>query len=496
MAIEIFKLFGSIMVDNKDANKQLDQTDKKAKGVGSSFASSVGKAVKFGAGVAAAAGTATTALFGTATAAADSLDAIQKGAQKLGLSYENYQLLSYAADRSGASIDNLSKGMKNITKDLGELMQGNEDAAEAYDALGVSVYDAEGNLRSAEDVMLDSIYALADLTDETERNTKAQEIFGNGYTELIPLLNSGSDGIKDMMNNCKDLGLVMSDDAVDAGAAFGDQLADVKDSLTAVKTNIGEELLPMFRDLLSWIQENMPAIKETIKKVAQVVSRAIETIRPLAVFAFEKIGGAVQAALDVFDGFFTFLDGLLNGDWEKVWDGLAKIAITAIRSVLNPLVRLHKMVMDIMGESNAVVQEDSRLEDIATYGEDYYRMVREQFTPEEYIAMYGQEAWDEVLAHTPGQAFGGQTIRSGLSIVGEAGPELLSMPRGAVVTPLNDNNNAFVDTNKKLDRLIGVVSNVLDLMGNMGIYLDGDQLVGGIAPKMDATLGQFAVERG
>ena len=70
MAIEVFKLFGSIMVDNDKANKSISDTDKKAEGLAGKFLSAVGTVAKFGTAVVAAAGTAAVALGTVATKAA------------------------------------------------------------------------------------------------------------------------------------------------------------------------------------------------------------------------------------------------------------------------------------------------------------------------------------------------------------------------------------------------------------------------------------------
>ena len=62
MALEIFRLMGSVFVDTDKANKSLQSVDNKAQGFGSSLLKGIGTAAKWAAGVAAAAGTAGLAL--------------------------------------------------------------------------------------------------------------------------------------------------------------------------------------------------------------------------------------------------------------------------------------------------------------------------------------------------------------------------------------------------------------------------------------------------
>ena len=91
MAIELFKLVGSIMVNSDEANKSISKTEKNAEGVGNKLKSGIKTAAKWGAGVAVAAGTAITGMTKMAKSTAAHADEIDKMSQKLGMSKEGYQ---------------------------------------------------------------------------------------------------------------------------------------------------------------------------------------------------------------------------------------------------------------------------------------------------------------------------------------------------------------------------------------------------------------------
>jgi len=57
--------------------------------------------------------------------------------------------------------------------------------------------------------------------------------------ELEPILNTGAQGIEELRQRCHDLGLVMSDETVNAGVKLGDTIDDVKGSFGAIVNNIG-----------------------------------------------------------------------------------------------------------------------------------------------------------------------------------------------------------------------------------------------------------------
>ena len=132
MALEIFKLVGSVFIDTDKANDSLQKTDKKASGL----AEGLGKAGK-AAGVAAAAiGTAVigagTAMVGMANDASAAADDIDKMSQKIGISSEGYQEWSYIMGQNGMDIDKLQTGMKTLVNQMDKVKGGSEEAAERH----------------------------------------------------------------------------------------------------------------------------------------------------------------------------------------------------------------------------------------------------------------------------------------------------------------------------------------------------------------------------
>ena len=78
--MEIFKLFGSILVDTDKADESISKTDNKAKGFISRLGNGIATAAKWGAGIVAAAGSAAIAV---GTVAVNAADDYQKALNKL-----------------------------------------------------------------------------------------------------------------------------------------------------------------------------------------------------------------------------------------------------------------------------------------------------------------------------------------------------------------------------------------------------------------------------
>ena len=185
------------------------------------------------AGATAAVGTAAAAtakaFWNGANATAQYGDNIDKASQKLKLSSNTYQEMDYILQRNGASIDSLTIGMKNITKDLANFSNGSKDAAKKYEALGISMKGVNGETKNEEQMMYSVISSLMEMEDVTQRNAAAQEIFGRNAAELLPMLNAGSEEFDKLQWEARDYGMVMSEDAVKASAAFEDSLLKLQE---------------------------------------------------------------------------------------------------------------------------------------------------------------------------------------------------------------------------------------------------------------------------
>ena len=334
--MEIFKLFGRILVDSDEAEKSMQKSDSKAKKLASTLGNGIKTAAKWGAGLVAGAGAAGAALMGVATKAAESADEIDKMSQKIGLSKESYQEWRYAMSQSGIDISVMQTGVKTLTSLMDKAKDGNQAAAETFDALGLSIYDSSGQLKSQEVMMQEAIMALASMEDSTERAKLATELFGKAGVELEPLLNSGADGIQELKDRAHDLGLVMSDEAVTAGVVFGDTLADVKDSLGMVGKEVGVAVMPMLQTALDWILVHMPQIQDVTGKVMYGIQMGIKAFQEfwdkhgdLITEKVESVMKVVEAVvttgLRILRGLIDAVMAIIEGDWETAWDEIVGI---------------------------------------------------------------------------------------------------------------------------------------------------------------------------
>lgn len=205
---------------------------------------------------------------------AESGDEIDKESQKLQISAELYQKLAYAMDMSGSSISDVSKGIKNITNELAKAEKGTKGAGSQFEELGITLKNTDGTMKDAETVLMETIDALANMENETQRNKAANDIFGKSYSELLPLLNEGSEGIHALMQEAEDYGMVMSNDAVKASAEYDDSLTRLDGTVKGIKTRIVQEFLPSLTD----IADGFSDMANGSDKGAEKVNKGFETM--------------------------------------------------------------------------------------------------------------------------------------------------------------------------------------------------------------------------
>lgn len=207
------------------------------------------------AAAAAGIGLSLTGLVATFKSVADELDRVSKAAQKTGISVEGLSALEYAAGQSGLEVAGLEANLTKLNKTAVEAAQGNKDQAETFAALGVSVTDAAGRMKSTDVMLLELADSFARFQDGPEKAELAMRVFGKSGTDMIPMLNAGRAGITGLMAEAKTLGVVMNGEAAAAAEAFNDNLDRLSTSMRGVAMAAGQDALPALREITDAMAE-------------------------------------------------------------------------------------------------------------------------------------------------------------------------------------------------------------------------------------------------
>lgn len=252
--------------------------------------------------VAGAAVTATGAIVANTIEVARAGDQAAKTAAQLGITAEEYQELTKAADLSGASQGQLSSGLGILAKNAFDASRGIGEAKDIFRDYGVSVTDVNGDLVSTATLLERAADVVGGLTNETEKVAVAQRLFGRSGKALIPLLNAGSQGVQEMRQSARDLGMVLSNEAARDAEEFTDRLADVRNIITGLRRRISVGLLPVFTRFLGGMRELFLANREVINQRVDAVAETIadgfmaleRALKAVNAFIQNRVGGWVN----------------------------------------------------------------------------------------------------------------------------------------------------------------------------------------------------------
>ncbi|SDW78366.1 hypothetical protein [Roseicitreum antarcticum] len=245
-------------------------------------------------------------------------DDLAKTSQRIGVPVEALSQLRHAADLSGASIQGMERGLRNVSREM-------VNNAEKYTDLGVAVRDVDGNMRPVLDVFEDAAQVISQMEDGADKTALAMQLFGErAGPELIPMLNQGRDGIRAMREEADRLGLTVSTDAAQAAERFNDNLTRLGGQMQGVVRIVTAELAPVLERISNVVvraAERFQGMSAPMRRfiaigagltvvlgpvllgLSAIVAMLGVIISPigLAIFAIAAMAGAVALAAANFD---------------------------------------------------------------------------------------------------------------------------------------------------------------------------------------------------
>ena len=233
-----------------------------------------------------------------------------------GQSVESLQEFDYAAEMIGVSSDRIRDSLKETTNKMQEARDGNEATAAAYAKLGVSITDANGNLRSAEDVFYDTIDALGQMENRTERDALAMDLMSESAQELNPLIDAGSGALKKYADEAHDMGYVLDNEALTALTEVDDAYQRLQKSQESAKNQLSVEFAPY--------------LTEFYEKITKLI----------------KDGGQAMKESGLVDSFGMLLETV--GNIIAPTDDLANGAVPNLTKALRPLSEVIALIADTL----------------------------------------------------------------------------------------------------------------------------------------------------
>jgi len=353
--MEIFKLWGSVLIDSVKADSSIAKTEKRAEAMSKTLGKGIKTAAKFGAALGAGALVAGGAIFALGVKLGNTADELLDLNSITGMSTDNIQKFRKAAEVAGVSTNAMTDASTKLTKALDTMSVEGHKGQEALEAMGLSLSDIEN--MSADERMNVLTEALAGVDDKTERATLGADLFGGTWKEIAPIVDLGTEA----MNKAKDSANIISEEDLVKANEFRIKVADMKEQISFFVMEIGIGLMPMLNTMMVWIQDKMPVIKSTMKTAFDVAGTAItnvsnfveDNIIPIFTALFDlimdnkdKIEVVLSGALDILKTAFDKVEDAVKFVKENM-DLLLPViigvtaAVTA-QMIINALVTAYK----------------------------------------------------------------------------------------------------------------------------------------------------------
>lgn len=291
-------------------------------------------------------------------------DEVMSMSSVTGIATDTLQEMQYASELLDVDVGTMTGSMTKLLKLMSSAAEGSASAMENFEALGISVTDANGELRDSEEVFWEAIDALGQIQNESERDAAAMEIFGRSARELNPLIEAGSEAFEELADEAHDAGYVMGGDTLEAFGDLDDNMQRLTNGTTALEHAFGQVLLPVLTDLssegVSFLNDFTNAVLETNGDVGQL-GDVIEEMLPQAIEIFNEylpivleLGESIITAL--VDGILQNLDTILNTCVDiilAIVDGIIRYLPDLLPAVMAVI---DKIVNFLIGNLAAIVQ--------------------------------------------------------------------------------------------------------------------------------------------
>lgn len=174
------------------------------------------------------------------------------------ISTTDLQKYSAAAKLVDVEVETIAKSHVRLEKQMLTASKGTGASAEAFEKLGVSVTNADGSLKNGDQVWQETIKALGEMENETERDALAMQLMGKSATELNPLIEDGGKAYENLAKTMEKYNLDFIDqETLDQANEFNDELDTIKAigmvAFQQIGTKLAAYLVPALEKVVDWV---------------------------------------------------------------------------------------------------------------------------------------------------------------------------------------------------------------------------------------------------
>jgi hypothetical protein len=263
------------------------------------------------------------ALFEAVNVATSKIDELGKRANRLGIEFEAFQGLAYAANIAGVPIDSLTKGMQRLEKNVDAANNGNKDAIETFNRLGLST-------RELINLPLDKQYekiseAMGKVANENEQIALSQKLFGRDGTIQLQLMRKH---VSDLIEEYDKLGITITESQRKSSEEFQETKKKLEGIFGGFASQVAADVSPAFTDIMKELIGTLTSsdLKSASREMASIIVSGL------------------QFAAKGFDIFLTVLDTVrdrlsqIGADLQGAGSRLALVGRAIAAGSLDPAV--------------------------------------------------------------------------------------------------------------------------------------------------------------
>ena len=397
------------------------------------------------------------AIGGAAVKSAEWADNLNTLSQQTGITTEDLQKMQYASELVDVSVDDIAGSMTKLRKAMVS-----DNKADVFAQLGVNVRDSTGALRDSSDVFYEVLDRLGKVGNETERDALAMEVFGRSADQLAGIIDDGGAALKQLGEEAEQLGIILDQDTLDAMNKVNDEIERLKAQAKGEFAKAGaaalEALTPLLEDIvgaLAKVLEFIGNLSPEVIKVVAIIAAVVAAISPVAAI-IAKIAGLLSTLTTMFPVIGTAM-AALTGPIGLIVAGIVglvaavAILVKAIYENWDKIKAKLAAARDfVLGIWDAIVgaakEKINAVIDFVNKGIEAVNKLIQKLNDSALGKFFGLNVGS--IKTIPGLA-GGGSLASGSALVGERGPELLTMSNGrANVQPLQQTTNTYNTINQ------------------------------------------------
>lgn len=182
-------------------------------------------------------------------------------------------------------LSGLNVKLHENQKTIAQLNTDQKAAVNAFEKLGISVKNADGTARDFNSIFLETADRFKGMAAGPEKTALALELFGRSGKDLLPILNLGAQGIKDLEKRADELGLTLNQNTVGAISRYIESQKQLKESTDAMKLAIGTATAPVLSAFNTKIAETINRLLATEGPVRTLTTSVLAFGGPVATVA-------------------------------------------------------------------------------------------------------------------------------------------------------------------------------------------------------------------